>query len=201
MSISLQENIRNIIFYYVKQKYCLILKKKNKLILEETEINDMVNNLYVTEKSKLQNYIRECLKELLKSNYNCILVESIIFEIFDDEELAKNRIIMEINNYQRFKKEKNNIYELLLTPHHKYGIGLKLDFDTNEVVISNFKRNPDNNDKLPAEDSNKILIGDNIISINDIKLEDLESEECIRLIKEKLNSKEVKLLIRSYQSR
>ncbi len=199
MSTSLQENIRNIVFYYIKQKYCSILKDKNKLLLEDNEINYMVENLYSNEKSKLQQYIRDCLKELLKSNYNCMLVENIIFEIFDDEELAKNRVKMEINNYQKFKKEKNNIYELKLYPHPKYGIGLKLDFDTNEIVVSNFKRNPDNNDKLPAEEANKILIGDNIISINDNKLEDLESQECIRLIKENLNCPEVKLLIRSYQ--
>ena len=198
MSYSLQENIRNIIFFYIKQRYCSILKEKNKSILEIEEIDSLVNELYLNEKSKLQQYIRDCLKELLKTN--CMLVENIIFEIFDDEELAKNRVKMEINNYQNFKKEKNNIYDLKLIPHPKYGIGLKLDFDTNEIVVSNFKRNPDNNDKLPAEASNKILIGDNIISINDNKLQDLESEECIKLIKENLSYPEVKLLIRSYQN-
>lgn len=198
--MTLQENIRNIIFYYIKQKYCSILKEKNKIILETEEINEMVENLYFSEKSKLQQYIRDCLKELLKDNYNCMLVENIIFEIFDDEELAKNRVIMEINNYQKFKKEKNNIYELDLKPHPKYGIGLKLDFDTNEIVVSNFKRNPDNNDKLPAEESNKILIGDNILSINNKTMENLESSECIKIIKENINIPKVKLVIRSYQT-
>ena len=44
MSYSLQENIRNIIFFYIKQRYCSILKEKNKSILEIEEIDSLVNS-------------------------------------------------------------------------------------------------------------------------------------------------------------
>ncbi len=56
--MSLQENIRNIIFYYIKQKYCSLIKVEKKQVLESEEIIEMVEKLYLSEKSKLQQYIR-----------------------------------------------------------------------------------------------------------------------------------------------
>lgn len=195
---NLQENIRNIIFYYIKQKYTNILQDKKNSLIEREELVDMVDNLYNTEKGELQQYIRDCLKDMMLDQYNSPLVENIIFEIFDDEELAKNRVILEIENYQQFKKSKNYTYEVEISQHPKYGIGLKLDFEPNDIVVSNFKRNPENNTTLPAEEKN-ISIGDSIIEINDVSLENINSDKSIEIIKQYLeNNSNIKLKLKTY---
>ncbi len=200
MTQILQENIRNIIFYYIKQKYSQELINKKKNFLSDNDINYIVNQLYSSENNKIKKYIRDCLKDMMLENYNSALVENIIFEIFDDEELAKNRVILEIKNYQLHKESKNNIYEVQLTPHDKYGLGLKLDFDSNDIVVSNLKKNPDDNTPLPAELS-KIRIGDSIIKINSESLEYLDSKHSVDIIKKYIESKQtLNLTLRTFHS-
>ena len=195
--MSLQENIKNIIFYYVKKKYNEFLQKENLKFIDDIQLLDLVDNLYSVEKESLQKYIRNCLKDMYQENYNSAVVENIIYEIFDDEELAKNRVILEIKSFQEHQKNKNNIYEVALRPDSQYGIGLKLDFEPHDIIISNFKRNPENNNKLPAEDT-KISIGDSIIGINGICLEDKNSDSCISIFKENINREIVHLKLKTY---
>ena len=134
---------------------------------------------------------------MYQENYNSALVENIIYEIFDDEELAKNRVILEIKSFQEHQKNKNNIYEVVLKPDKKYGIGLKLDFEPHDIIISNFKRNPEDKSKLPAEDT-QISIGDSIIGINGITLEDKNSDDCIAIFKENMTKDIVSLKLKTY---
>ena len=44
---------------------------------------------------------------MYQENYNSAVVENIIYEIFDDEELAKNRVILEIKSFQEHQKNLN----------------------------------------------------------------------------------------------
>ena len=140
--MSLQENIKNIIFYYVKKKYNEHLETEHLKFINDIQLQDLVDNLYSVEKESLQKYIRNCLKDMYQENYNSAVTENIIYEIFDDEELAKNRVILEIKSFQEHQKNKNNIYEVTLQPDPNYGIGLKLDFEPHDIIINNFKRKP-----------------------------------------------------------
>lgn len=198
--MSLQENIKNIIFYYVKKKYNEHLEIENIKIISDIQLQDLVDNLYTKEKESLQKYIRNCLKDMYQENYNGALVENIIYDIFDDEELAKNRVILEIKSFQEHQKNKNNIYEVTLKPDSKYGIGLKLDFEPHDIIISNFKRNPESNEKLPGENS-RICIGDSIVGINGISLENKDSDDCISIFKENMNTEIVQLRLKTYTQR
>ena len=195
--MSLQENIKNIIFYYVKKKYNEHLDMENIKIISDIQLQDLVDNLYNKEKESLQKYIRNCLKDMYGENYNGALVENIIYEIFDDEDLAKNRVILEIKSFQEHQKNKNNIYEVTLKPDSNYGIGLKLDFEPHDIIISNFKRNPTTNEELPGETS-RISIGDSIVGINGISLENKDSDECISIFKENMNTEIVQLKLKTY---
>lgn len=195
--MSLQENIKNIIFYYVKKKYNEHLELENIKTISDIQLQDLVDNLYNKEKDSLQKYIRNCLKDMYQENYNVALVENIIYEIFDDEELAKNRVILEIKSFQEHQKNKNNIYEVSLKPDSSYGIGLKLDFEPHDIIISNFKRNPKNNEKLPGENSS-ISIGDSIVGINGISLENKDSDHCISIFKDNMNTEIVHLKLKTY---
>lgn len=195
---NLNENIRNIIFYYIKQKYNGYLKEHNKTFVENDELVNLINTLYSEEKDKLQEYIRNCLRDMMQSSYNSMVVENIIIEIFSDEQLAKNRVMMEINSFQENKKNKNNIYETVLDIHPKYGIGLKLNFEDADIVVSNLKKNPDNNSPLSAE-KNNISIGDSIIRINDIDFTNKNTQEIIQIFKDATSGKkQIKLTLKTY---
>lgn len=196
---NLNENIRNIIFYYIKQKYNVYLKENNKSFVENDELVSLIDKLYVTEKDKLQEYIRSCLRDMMQSSYNSLVVENIIIEIFSDEDLAKNRVIMEINSFQTNRKNKNNIYESTLNIHPKYGIGLKLNFDDNDIIVSNLKKNPDDNSALSAE-LNNVSIGDSIIKINNQDFTNKTTNEIIQIFKEATHNKQqIKLTFKTYR--
>ena len=95
---------KELTFYFAKYHFeqYLVDNKLNKI--PDHKIKDVVNQLYVEEKKKeLREYIRSCLKETLKENYNSFTVENILLEMFNDEELSKNRIVIEIKEYQNSK--------------------------------------------------------------------------------------------------
>ena len=195
--MSFQENIKNIIFFYIKKKYNEYLEKNNTDYIEEDEINNLVNQLYTVEKDTIKKYIRECLKDMYLDKYNSTLVETIILEIFDDEELAKNRVILEITTFQENKKKKNVIYTKEITPDKEYGIGLQLDFTTKEVIVSNYKRKPDNS-KLPAE-LQGISIGDSIIEINNQELENKNTQEKFDIVKKEITKSIIYIKLKTYE--
>ena len=198
--MSLQENIKNIIFYYVKKKYNECLEEKKQRFINDEELNQLVDNLYTIEKESLQKYIRSCLKDIYLEDYNSALVENIIYEIFDDEELAKNRVILEIKSYQNHQDKKNSFYKVSLIPDTKYGIGLKLEFEPYDILISSFKKNPENNQSLPAEES-LISIGDSIVSINGFSLISKTTDEAVKIITDNINTEIVYLELKTYSDK
>ena len=200
--MSLQEKIKNIIFYFIKKQYNNYLKLNKIKYIPDDNLNNVVNNLYNTKRKEIKQFIRACLKEMMGKNYPGALVENIIYDIFQDEGLAKNRVILEISNYQQCLKNKNmntHNQNVNLLVDKKYGIGISLDFSFRDIIVKNFKRNPENNLFLPAEKNGNINIGDSIISINNINLEVLETSKIIELLKKCLLSSEtIKLGIRRY---
>ena len=57
-------------------------------------------NLNYLNPSKMKKYIRTSLKKNQGEEYNSIVVENILLEMFDDIEYAKNRLINEISSFQ-----------------------------------------------------------------------------------------------------
>ena len=62
--------------------------------------NIVVNKLFNDNPKKMKKYIRDSLKKNQGDEYNNIVVENILLEMFDDIEFAKNRLINEISSYQ-----------------------------------------------------------------------------------------------------
>ena len=196
--MSLQEKIRNIIFYYVKNQYNNYLKENQLKFIKEEELNGIITNMYVEQKKELQMFIKNCLKEMMKDNYPGALVENIIFEIFQDQDMAVNRVTLEIKKYQEFVL--NNIskeYEITVPIDPDYGIGLKIDFLDDDVIVKNYKRNNENK-VLPAEESGQISIGDSLIKINNIELENITTEEKIKIVKGAMGKDFIKLKFRTF---
>ena len=67
--MTLQEKIKNIIFYYVKTHYNNYLREKNLKYIEEDKIQEIISSLYTEEKKNIQNFIRECLKEMMGNGF------------------------------------------------------------------------------------------------------------------------------------
>ena len=68
-------------------------------------IPDVVNELYEEKEQELKKYIRGTMRKNFPDyDKNFTLktsTEEIILEMFDDPDFSKNRIIIEIENYQR----------------------------------------------------------------------------------------------------
>jgi len=92
--------IRDIVFYYIKYYYDKHLKDHKISKLEEGKINEFVTKLFNDNPLKMKKYIRDSLKKNQGSDYNSMVVENILLEMFDDLEFAKNRLINEISSYQ-----------------------------------------------------------------------------------------------------
>ena len=92
--------IRDIVFYYIKYYYDKHLEENKLKQLSEKEISPFVDKLFNDNPSKMKKYIRTSLKKNQGEEYNSIVVENILLEMFDDTEYAKNRLINEISSYQ-----------------------------------------------------------------------------------------------------
>jgi hypothetical protein len=197
--MSLQEHIRNIIFFFVKTHYTNYLKENNLKYIDNSKIEEIIKEVYVDKKKELQQFIKNCLKDMMKDNYPGALVENIIFEIFQDQDLAINRVTIEIQKYQDYilNNQDGEEYEITVPIDPDYGIGLKIDFFENDVVVKNYKRNGSNN-LLPAEKSGKISIGDSLIKINKIDLEILSTEEKINIVQTAMKNDFISLQFRTF---
>lgn len=194
--MSLQNDIKNIIYFFVKKEYNLILESKNIKIINHNEIDELIDNIYLKKKDDLKLYIRESLKKKMKDSYNGPLIENIIFDIFEDDNLAKERLKIEIINYQNYviNKNNNNLYEVNLIPDKIHGLGLNISIKDYDVIVKSFKKNPDNNELLPAECS-EIKPGDIIYQINDQVLNILSVDKIIKLLKSLNNNKNIKIIL------
>ena len=97
---SLVSHVRDITLFYVKHYYEKYLKENDLKIIPTEELVNLVNKLYEEKKSSLSKYIRKTLKENLGDKYSSMATEQIILEMFQDPEYSKNRVIIEIENYQ-----------------------------------------------------------------------------------------------------
>ena len=185
--MSLQQKIKNIVFYYIKNHYKNYLIINNLKYIPENDIEKVINEFYKNESKNLKQFIRTTLEKMMEDNYPGALVENIIYEIFEDEEFAKKRVIMEIQLYQENNKEEleneilNNSYEVYLTPNLEHGLGLVINIDNDGILVKDFKKI--DNIILPAQKCEMISIGDRLIKINDNDLNKMTIKDSINLLK------------------
>ena len=101
--LTLPNMVKDIVFFYIKHYYDKYLIKKNIKILSDSEIEEFISENYVNKQVKIKKYIRESLKKNLGNEYNGIAVENLLLEIFNDDDLAQERLRLEIKNYQETK--------------------------------------------------------------------------------------------------
>lgn len=101
--LTLPNMVKDIIFFYIKHYYDKYLKQKNIIKMSDEQINTFIYENYNNKQTKIKKYIRDSLKKNLGSEYNGMAVENLLLEIFNDDDLAQERLRLEIKNYQKTK--------------------------------------------------------------------------------------------------
>ena len=113
--MSLQKHIKDLIFFYVKTNYNNYLEENNVEFIPTDQINEVITKLYVDRKEHLKEFIKTALKQLLKEEYpGDLIVLNILVDVFSDDELCKNRLIVEIKLQQQKILDNQNDYSKLL---------------------------------------------------------------------------------------
>lgn len=112
---TIQKHIQDLIFFYVKTNYSQYLKDKNLKFIPNDDISKIVSELYSDRKEHLKGFIKSGLKKILKDEYpGDLVIINIYTEIFQDDDLCKNRIIAEIKLYQEQQKNDTIDHNILL---------------------------------------------------------------------------------------
>ena len=116
--MSIQKNIRDLIFFYVKTNYNEYLKEQKIKFIEDNEIENIIHNLYDERENHIQIFIQDSLKKLYESKPNEYpgeqTIKNILLNIFQDDELCKNRLSIEIKlHQQKLRGQKNDYHKLL----------------------------------------------------------------------------------------
>jgi hypothetical protein len=113
---TIQKNIKDLIFFYIKTNYNNYLKEKKLQYIPEDKIDEVISQLYTERKEHLKGFVKESLKKMLKGDYpGDLVVLNILMEIFADDELCKNRLITEIKLHQQKVREGVNDYSKLFS--------------------------------------------------------------------------------------
>ena len=94
--------IQELILFYVTENYNQYLKENNIESIPEENIPSVISELYDKKKDHLKKFLKESLKELMKDDYiGDLAVLNICSDIFNDDKLCKNKLILEIKKYQK----------------------------------------------------------------------------------------------------
>lgn len=98
--------IKELIFMYVTENYKKYLETNKLERLDDKEIPNIIETIYVEKKKDLKIWLKGCLKKIQGNNYmGDLAFNQICLEIFQDDKYCKERLVLEIKLYQ----EKNNV--------------------------------------------------------------------------------------------
>tara|TARA_B100000035_G_scaffold315335_1_gene335320 strand:- start:3001 stop:3594 length:594 start_codon:yes stop_codon:yes gene_type:complete len=184
MSINdnITDNIKNIIFKFIKKEYENYLENNSILLIKNQNIDPIINNFYEENKTKLKNIIRSDLKDLYKENYPSASVENIILDIFQDRDFNIKKTINELLYIQD-----KNLCNLEI-PIINDSLNLNISITNNYIIINS--ANPKNIKNIETtEIYEKISKYKFLYAIEDVILEEIDNKEKINTIKRLINNK------------
>lgn len=102
MSNTPEKLIQDLILFYVKENYTIYLKENDLKKIPEEKLESVINSLYTERKEHLKDFIKTSLKKIMKEEYvGDLVINNILIDIFRDDNLCKNRIKLEIVQYQK----------------------------------------------------------------------------------------------------
>uniref|UniRef100_A0A6C0L3V1 Uncharacterized protein n=1 Tax=viral metagenome TaxID=1070528 RepID=A0A6C0L3V1_9ZZZZ len=97
-----QKLIQDLLSFYVKKNYENYLKTKGIQKIPTDEIQGVVEKIYIDRKQHMKEFLKTSLKKIMKEEYvGDLFVNNVCNDIFQDDALCVNRIIQEIQLYQR----------------------------------------------------------------------------------------------------
>ena len=98
-------NIKELISFYVQTNYKEYLKVNNIDKIEDSKINEIIENIFDERKEHLQTFVKNALKDLLKNEEypGDNKIDIIFSEIVEDRDYCITKLITEIKKYQKNK--------------------------------------------------------------------------------------------------
>lgn len=102
MSNTPEKLIGDLILFYVKENYTIYLEKNELKKIPEHNLDTVISELYSERKDHLKEFIKTSLKKIMKDDYvGDLVVNNLLIDIFRDDKLCKNRIKLEITEFQK----------------------------------------------------------------------------------------------------
>ena len=106
--------ILDLIYFYIKTNYNQYLEEQDIKIIPEDKINSVIENLYDNRKEHLKKFIKESLQIMLKDEYpGDLIILNILVDIFNDDTLCKNRLLVEIRLHQQTLSDQRDYTKLI----------------------------------------------------------------------------------------
>jgi len=97
-----QKLIQDLILFFVKENYNKYLSDNQIKKIQDDQIELVVKKIYQEKKSNIKEFLTTSLKKIMGEDYiGDLFVNNICIDIFRDDQLCTNRIILEIKNYQK----------------------------------------------------------------------------------------------------
>jgi hypothetical protein len=86
---------------------------------------------------------------------------------------------------EAFNEAAETTYDVQVTPHSDFGLGLRLEAqaDGMAAIAGSYKKHPLTGGRLPAEKTGKIVLGDELISVNKVSLEGMTFDDIIDTVR------------------
>ena len=98
--------VKELILFYVTENYKKILLENKIKKIDEDKIPIIVEELYSERKEHLKIFLKDSLKRLQGEDYmGDLVLKNLCLDIFQDDELCKERLILEIKLYQEKNKQ------------------------------------------------------------------------------------------------
>lgn len=115
MSEKINTLIQDLTIFFIKENYKKYLENNKINSIPENKLNSIIDKLYIEKKNHLKEFIKNSLKEILKNDYiGDLVLENIFTEMFNDELLCKNRLVIEIKLFQEKNRNEKMNYDNIL---------------------------------------------------------------------------------------
>ena len=99
---TIETRIKELIQFYVRTNYEKYLEERFLEVIPEPEVPSVMKKLYIDRKEHLKIFIKESLKQLMGQDYpGDLVILNVLINVFEDDELCVNRLIMEIKIHQQ----------------------------------------------------------------------------------------------------
>lgn len=108
---NIQKTIKDLIYFYIKENYKKYLQENSLIIIPNEKLRSVIDSLYTDKKEHLKEFIKSSLKVIMKDDYpGDQTITNVTLNIFSDDELCKNRLLLEIKVYQESLDKKHIDY-------------------------------------------------------------------------------------------